>query len=320
MSTYVIRRVLIAVPVFIIITMAIFVLVRQTPGDPMSMLLNPEMMSGAGAEEFIERRRAELGLGRPVAFQYVAFMREAVTGNLGYSIFSRRPVTEFLLERMPPTLLLMGSALVIAVCIGVPVGIVAAIRKNSFIDYIAAVFSLSVISIPSFFLGLVAIYVFALTLGWLPSAGMGPPGEGTWVFSPRHLLMPASILGLALAGPLVRYVRSGLLDELGKDYVRTAVAKGASPGRTVVRHALRNSLLPLITVIAIYIPQMLAGAVVLEQIFAWPGMGQLAVSSIAQRDYPIIIGFTMLVAVFVLTCNLIADILYSFVDPRISLR
>ena len=315
MATYFLRRTLAAIPVLLLISVAIFVLVRLAPGDPVRMQMDPEMASADSG--FVERRRAELGLDRPVPVQYVAWAREVAQGNLGFSFVTRQPVLEMVGERLLPTVRLMGTGIGIALVVSIPLGIVAALRKNSYVDYAAAVVSLSAISIPSFFLGLASIFVFGLALGWLPTAGMGPGGL---VNSLRHLILPAGILGFALSGPLVRYVRSGLIDELNRDYIETAVAKGASRARVVIRHALRNSLIPLITVIAIYVPQLLAGAVVLEQIFAWPGMGRLVLTSISQRDYPVIIGFTMFVGVLVVTFNLLADLLYAVVDPRIRLR
>lgn len=315
MTAYIVRRTLIAIPVMIAISIGIFFLVRLAPGDPVTMRLDPEL--AASDPGYIERRRAELGLDQPVPVQYLAWARDTARGDLGFSFTHRRPVLEIVLERVPATLRLMGSAIVIALMLSLPLGIIAALRKNSAVDYSVAALSLTAISVPSFFLALGAIYVFGLVLGLLPTAGMG---SGGFRESLRYLIMPAGILGFALAGPMTRYVRSSLLEELGKDYVRTARAKGSSPTRVVVRHALRNSLIPLITVIAIYIPQMLAGAVVLEQIFAWPGMGRLVISSINGRDYPVIVGFTLFVGFLVVLFNLIADILYAVVDPRISLR
>ena len=315
MATYFLRRTLAAIPVLLLISVAIFVLVRLAPGDPVRMQMDPEMASADSG--YVERRRAELGLDQPVPVQYVAWLRDVSRGNLGFSFVTRQPVLEMVGERLLPTVRLMGTGIGIALVVSIPLGIVAALRKNSSVDYAAAVVSLSAISIPSFFLGLASIYVFGLVLGWLPTSGMGPGG---FVDSLRYLILPAGIMGFALSGPLVRYVRSGLIDELNRDFIETAVAKGASRSRVVIRHALRNSLIPLITVIAIYVPQLLAGAVVLEQIFAWPGMGRLVLTSISQRDYPVIIGFTMFVGLLVVTFNLLADLLYAVVDPRIRLR
>jgi peptide/nickel transport system permease protein len=318
-AAYVIRRVLANALVFLLISVGIFTLVRIAPGDPVRMMVDPEQMRGGGAA-FIEAKRQELGLDQPVFVQYGHWLSGALRGDLGFSYVGHRPVGEVLGERFGPTLQLMGAALVVALVVAVALGVAAAVRRNTSVDYGATVLGLAAVSVPPFFLGIVGIYVFSLKLGWLPSAGMTTPGGGGPLDQLHHLVLPGLILAFVTAGPFTRYVRGGLVDELGADYVRTAEAKGASPARVVLRHALRNSLIPLITVVMYQIPQMLAGAVVIEQVFAWPGMGQLAVSSIGQHDYPVIVGFALYVAVLVLVCNLVADVLYAAVDPRVSLR
>lgn len=316
MGVFIVRRVLVNVVVFAVIATGLFLLVRAAPGDPVAMMVPPEDLQNGGAE-FIALKRAELGLDQPVIVQYGRFVADVLSGDLGNSFISARPVTEVLSERLGPTILLMSTALALSLLIAIPLGIVAAVRRNTAVDYGAAALSLGVISVPTFFLGIAAIYIVSLKLGWLPSAGMSYPGGGGIL---THLIMPATILGLAGAGPLTRYVRGSLIDELSADYVRTAEAKGGSPSRVITQHALRNSLIPLITVIMINIPQMLAGAVVIEQVFAWPGMGLMAVQAVTNKDYPVIIGFGMYVAALVLLCNLIADIAYAMVDPRVSLQ
>src|SRR5919205_345744 len=254
MYRWIVRRVLISLPVLLGITVLSFVFVRLAPGDPVRMMVNPEYLAG-GAEDYIARRRAELGLDKPLPVQYLAWLGEVARGNLGYSFFDRRPVGDILKERVWPTIELMGTALLLALAIGVPIGVLA-----------------------------------------------------------------AAILGLNLSGPFVRYARSSLLDVIRQDYLTTARAKGL-PGHVVVlRHALRNALIPLITVVGIQIPMLFAGAVVVEQIFSWPGMGQMALASITQRDYPVLTGFILIVAVLVLVSNLIADLAYAVVDPRIRLQ
>lgn len=319
MGAFVVRRLLVNLVVFVLISIGVFGLIRAAPGDPVRMMISPEQLQD-GSEAFIQAKRAELGLDQPVVVQYFRWLGDAVTGDLGTSFTSNRPVTEMIMERLGPTVLLMSTALLIALLVAVPLGVAAAVRRNTAVDYTAAALSLGVISIPSFFLGISAIYFFSLQLGWFPSSGMSTPGGGGGLDILGHLVMPAAILGLAAAGPLTRYVRGSLIEELTADYVRTAEAKGGSPSRVVVRHALRNSLIPLITIVMITIPQMLAGAVVLEQVFAWPGMGQLAVRAVLTQDYPVIVGFALYVAAMVLLCNLIADLAYAVVDPRVSLR
>jgi ABC-type dipeptide/oligopeptide/nickel transport system permease component len=316
-TAFVVRRILVNIVVFVLIGIGVFLLVRAAPGDPVRMMIRPEDLQ-EGSEAFIQARREELGLNDPVFVQYGKWFLDALTGNLGDSFVNRQPVMGLLVERLGPTILLMSTALGISLLIAIPLGTVAAVRRNTSVDYAAAALSLGVISVPSFFLGIVGIYIFSLQLGWLPSSGMSTPGGGGGTDILQHLIMPAAILGLASAGPLTRYVRGSLIDELSADYVRTAEAKGAGPGRVVTRHALRNSLIPLITIIMINIPQMLAGAVVLEQVFAWPGMGQLAVRAVTAQDYPVIVGFALYVAALVLICNLLADIAYAAVDPRVK--
>ncbi|WP_026876569.1 ABC transporter permease [Jiangella gansuensis] len=317
MVTYVVKRLLLAIPVLVGVSILIFALVRLAPGDPVEMMMNPEQAM-TGGDAYLEARRAELGLDRPLPFQYLAWVQEALRGDLGFSYVNRRPVTELIGERIGPTVRLMVAALLVAVVVGLVVGVIAAVRQNTWVDYVASIFAVSAISVPSFFLGLAAIYVFALVLGVLPPSGMQPRGGGASLLDQlRYLLMPALILGLSIAGPLVRYVRAGMLDVLSQDYLRTANAKGISSRRILTRHALRNALIPLITVVTIMIPVLFAGAVVVENVFSWPGMGSLMLNAISSRDYPVLVGFTLVVALLVVLCNLLADVLYAVVDPRI---
>ncbi len=319
MTGYLARRLVTNLLVFLVICMGLFLLVRAVPGDPVRLLIPPDQL-GPGSEQFVEAKRHELGLDRPLVGQFVSWFGDAVTGNLGLSFRTNRPVTDMLGERISPTVLLMGTAMAISWLIALPLGMLAAVRRNSVVDYLAAAFSLGTISVPTFFLGIAAIYVFALQLRILPSAGMSTPGEGGPGDIARHLVLPAAILGLAGAGPFTRYVRSGLIGELHADYVRTAEAKGAGRIRVLVNHALRNALIPLVTVVALSLPALVAGAVVVETVFAWPGMGQLAVSATGDQDYPVIIGFALVLSLLVIASNLAADLLYAVVDPRVSLR
>lgn len=319
MGAFIVRRVIGNLGVFLLFTIGIFALVHAVPGDPIRMMINPEAVAAGGAD-FIARQRQLLGLDQSLPIQYWHWLQNALHGQLGYSYVQNRPVTAVIGERLGPTVELMGLAILFSLAIGIPLGIVAAVRRNTVVDYVATVFSLGAISIPPFFLGIAAIYLFSLKWDLLPSAGMSTPGDSSLAGLLRHLVLPVMILGLAAAGPITRYARSGLIGELAEDYVRTAEAKGASNKRVVLRHAFRNSLIPLITVIALSIPTLLAGAVVIEQVFAWPGMGQLAISSISQNDYPVVIGFSLYVAALVLFCNLAADVLYAVADPRVVLR
>lgn len=317
MWRWIFRRILISIPVFVGITILTFTFVRLAPGDPVRMMVNPEYMAG-DAEGYIQRLRGELGLDQPLPVQYVRWAGNVLQGNLGFSYLDRRPVADIVRERVWPTTKLMGTALLVSLVLGVPIGILAALRQYSWIDYLSAVLSLTTISTPSFFLGLACIYVFSLRLDLLPTSGMFTAGAPPSLTDDlRHLILPAGILGFNLAGPFARYARASLLEVLRQDYLQTARAKGLPPRLVTLRHALPNAFIPLITVIGVQIPILFAGAVVIEQIFSWPGMGQLALASITQRDYPVLMGFTMAVAVLVLLCNLIADVAYAVVDPRI---
>ncbi|MEU7870485.1 ABC transporter permease [Dactylosporangium sp. NPDC049140] len=319
MGAYLARRLLVNVLVFFLITVAIFGLVHKSPGDPIAMQVPADQLN-SGSAEFIAQKRHELGLDQSVFVQYWHWLVNALQGDLGYSLLNGRAVTDVLGERIGPTVELMGVALVISLLVAIPLGIAAARRRNSIVDYSATVVSLGSVSIPVFFVALIAIYFFTLKLQWLPSSGISDPTAPSLLDSIRHLVLPALILGFGNSGPFMRYVRSSMITELQADYVRTAEAKGAPPRRVVLRHAFRNSLIPLLTVIASSVPQLLAGAVVIEQVFAWPGMGQLAVSSVNQHDYSVIIGFALLIAILVLLSNLLADVLYTLVDPRVRLR
>jgi peptide/nickel transport system permease protein len=243
-----------------------------------------------------------------------------LTGNLGFSFQQRVPVLQLIQERVGSTVLLTATAVVLAVVVAIPVGVLASLKQNSVLDYLAGATSMLAISIPVFFLGLLAIYVFALQLNVLPSGGRQTLGvPPTLSDTVQHLIMPAAVLAAVLTGPYVRYVRQSMLDVLRQDYITTAVAKGASPFRVVLRHALRNALIPLTTVLAVQIPALLAGTVVIETVFAWPGLGLLVFQSIEGLDYPVILSVVMMSAVLVLLCNLVADVLAAVLDPRIRL-
>jgi peptide/nickel transport system permease protein len=280
----------------------------------------PPDQYNAGTSDYLAQARAELGLDRPLPLQYFSWLGHALTGDLGYSVANHRPVVDLIAERIGPTLELMGLALLLGLVIALPLGVLAAVRRNSSADYAATVVSLVTISTPSFFLGIVAIYFLSLRWGLLPSSGMSDPTDGSLPDVLKHLVMPVTILGLSMAGQFTRYVRASMVSELTSDYVRTAQAKGLSMRAVLFRHVLRNALIPVITIVALSLPALLGGAVVVEQVFAWPGMGQLSVTAVQRQDYSVIIGFALLVAALVLISNLLADLLYSVVDPRVVLE
>ncbi|HEY7049575.1 MAG TPA: ABC transporter permease [Jatrophihabitantaceae bacterium] len=319
MGSFLIRRIVTMVVAFLLITVIIFWLVHLAPGDPVRQLI-PIDEYNSGTPAFIAMKRHELGLDKPLIVQYFRWFGDAIHGNLGYSVASGRPVSSMLAERISPTLELMGLSLLLGILIALPLGMLAAVRKNGITDYLATVVSLVTISTPTFFFGIIAIYVFSLKLNLLPSSGMSNPTDGSTSDLLRHLVMPVVVLGLATAGQLTRYVRSSVLSELSSEYVRTALAKGIPMWKVLLKHVLRNALIPIITVIAIFLPGLLGGAVVVEQIFAWPGMGQLAVTAVTRQDNAVIIAFALMVAILVLLSNLLADLLYAVVDPRVVLK
>jgi peptide/nickel transport system permease protein len=317
MLAYILRRLLITLPVLLGITAITYILVSLAPGDPVTAMLDPEQMTILGPD-WIKERKAELGLDKPIPVRYVLWLREVARGNLGYSAIDRRPVSEKIGERFWPTLKLMLSAMVIGVTVGVSVGVISAVKQYSTLDYTATILGLVVISIPAFFLGLGGIYVFSLKLRWLPTAGMATIGAPpSLVDSLHHLVLPASVLGLAQAAPLIRYTRSSMLEVIHQQYVTVARSKGLRERAVLLRHALPNALIPIITVLALRIPYLVAGTVILEQIFAWPGMGTLAITAIWGRDYPVVMAFNLVTAVAIVGSNLLADVTYAIVDPRV---
>jgi peptide/nickel transport system permease protein len=314
MFQYIIRRILIAIPVLIGVTIFNFFIIKLAPGNPVDMFVNPNMSAAD-----IEAKKEALGLNDPLWEQYGRWVLNLLQGDFGYSFATYEPVMSNIADRIGPTLLLMGTALIIAYLIAIPVGIISATKQYSFIDYLTTTFSFFGISVPSFFLGLGGIYLFAIVFPILPSGGMTTLGsEGGFVDTFRHLILPALVLGTGIAGSMVRYVRSSMLEVLGQDYLRTARAKGLKDFIVNNKHALRNALIPIVTIIGLEIPLLIGGAVVTEQIFQWPGLGQLTIQSIGSRDYPVLMALNFIAAFTVLFSNLLTDIMYSVVDPRIK--
>jgi peptide/nickel transport system permease protein len=318
MGRYLLRRLFIAIPVLFGISIATFALGNVAPGDPVSAMLDPKQMANMGPE-WVEQRKEALGLNDPAPKRFVLWLQELGQGNLGYSYQDGRPVTDKITERIWPTVKLMLVVLSMSVVIGIPIGIIAAVRQYSLFDYLASVLGFAAVSVPSFFLGLGMIYLFSVRLGWLPTAGMNTVGEeATFFDSLKHIILPATTLGLAQAAPLIRYARASMLESINQDYVTVARAKGLSERVVIFRHMLRNVLIPLVTVLALDLPALFGGTVIIEQVFAWPGMGTLAVASVFGRDYPVIMGITLIGAVAVVASNLLADLIYALIDPRIK--
>jgi len=288
-------------------------MVSLAPGGPeimMTMEMTPEQQDAL---------RRQLGLDQPMAVRFVKWTASAMRADFGRSFSDRRRVNEVIAERLPNTLLLGGTALALSILIGVPAGIISATRRYSVTDHTVTFASFIGVSIPVFWLAIILILVFAVRLDWLPASGMATIGA-PYSLADRlaHLLMPAVVLATATLPNLVRFMRSALIEEIGQDYVRTARAKGLMPHRVLSHHAVRNALIPVVTVLGVLIPRLVGGAVITETIFGWPGMGQLAVASATGRDFPTVMGLTVVVAIVVIITNLIVDLAYGWLDPRIT--
>jgi peptide/nickel transport system permease protein len=318
-GTYVLRRLLIAIPVLLGITIVSFLALSLAPGDPLTARLDPAQLAELQRDPTaLEARRHELGLDQPVPVRYLVWLSGALRGDLGYSIQSHRPIVEELAKRIPVTLALMATAIGLAILIGIPFGILSALRQYSRLDYALTTFTMAMSSTPSFVLGLAFIFIFAVGLRLLPAGGiqtLGKPADSLDFV--RHLILPASVLGLGAAAPLLRYTRAAMLEVLNSEYVVTARSKGLAPGVVIIRHAFRNSLIPIITVVGLLVPELVAGAVITEQVFGWPGMGQLAVQAASNRDPALMMGVVMIVGPAVVLTNIAVDVLYARIDPRI---
>lgn len=311
MTRYIVRRLLLLLPVLLIVGIVVFSLVHLTPGDPVSAMLGRE----ATAEQK-EALREQLGLNEPIHIQFFEWVAGIIRLDFGESLFIGKPVTEALLERAQPTGLLTLYSLTLAILIAMPAGIIAAVRPNSLIDRLLMVMSISGAAIPSFFFGILLILLFAVRLGWLPSGGYADLGDGLFEHL-KYMILPSLTLGFSAAGLLARLVRSTMLDVLNQEYVRTAYAKGLRERQVVIRHALRNTMIPAMTVIGILLANMLGGAVVIETVFNIPGMGRLVVQSVTRRDFPIVQAAVLVVATIEVLVMLMIDILYVFIDPRV---
>ena len=316
MTKYILRRLALALPILLGITIIDFLLINLAPGDPLDALIDPQAAISSSAQEELRER---MGLNDPLPVRYGIWLRELSKGNMGYSYVKNVPVLERIKERLGPTLLLTVSAMVISVSIGIPLGLLSALKQYSFLDYFLTFFAFAGISVPNFFLALAGIYLFSLKLDLLPPFGMISLRSEL----PRyldvlyHLILPATILGMANMASLMRFARTSLLEIVSMDYITTARSKGLREGAVLFVHAFRNALIPLITVLGLRLPGLFGGSVIIESVFSWPGIGQLAISSITDRDYPQIMGLLLITAVLILLANLLTDVLYAYADPRI---
>jgi len=316
MGKYILARAVIAIPMVFAISLVTFVVSNLAPGDPVTAMVDPNTIA-VMPKGYLEQRRQQLGLDKPMSVRYVLWLGQLVRGNLGYSYFNGISVAERIRIRALPTLELAGAALVIGTVLGVVFGVVAALRQYSIYDYVLTFLSLFGLAIPSFFFALIALYLLSYKIELFPAWGMSSTDEFSLLDNLYHLVLPASILSIELMAGTARYARTAMLEVLDSDYMNTARAKGLSEFVVVGRHAFRNALLPLITVTSLRLPFLFGGAIIIEFMFAWPGMGRLAISAIEARDYSVLMGLTFVVAVVVLISNLLADVLYACTDPRI---
>ncbi|MFO7644948.1 MAG: ABC transporter permease [Desulfosarcina sp.] len=317
MLQYIIKRILQAIPLLIGVSIIGFSMMHLAPGGPLAVYtLNPTITA-----QDIERIKIVFGLDQPVYIQYLKWAYGIFTGNWGNTFFGGRPVLDVILERIPATLLLMGSGMALAMVIGMCIGILGAVKRYSIFDYLATSGAMVALSFPTFWFGLMAIFIFSLKLGWLPSGGMYTlGGEETILDLIRHLILPTMVLALVLVAQWSRYTRSSFLEVIHQDYIRTAKSKGLSPSRILFRHAFPNAVSPLIALAGVQLPWLFSGALITETIFSWPGMGRLFVDALTMKEYPILMGMVMITAMAVILGNLLADLINALIDPRIRLE
>ena len=316
-NAYTVRRILQVVPQLFILTIIVFGIIHLAPGDPSSMIGGDQVAGFLLTTEQLQAMRQHYGLDRPVHEQYFTWLKRVVKFDFGRSFADGRPVTERILDRLPPTLLLTGTSMLISL-MAIPLGVVAGYMRNTMFDHIITLQAFLGVALPSFWFAIIAIMIFGAGLGWLPVAGMTEPGEPTTVWSvARHLILPAAVLGFGGNAALTRYARSSIIEALLDDYIRTARAKGLRERTVLFRHAVRNAMLPVITILGLSLPALFTGAALVEQVFAWPGLGRAAVESTFTRDYPMVMALVMVVGTLTILGNLIADLLYGAIDPRI---
>jgi peptide/nickel transport system permease protein len=321
MAAMIRRRLLLALPLLFLITLLDFALINLAPGDPLVMILGSGSDTGQLSPMQMQDLRHSLGLDKPWPIRYLLWVRGILSGNWGHSFMSFQPVTTRLMNALGPTILLMVTAMTMAMVVGIAVGVLSALKQYSLFDYAVTVMAFAGVSVPNFFLGLVALYVFYSRLGWLPAAGMRTAATAVSTSDVvRHLIMPAVVLAVSQMATYVRYARAAMLEVMCEDYITTARAKGLRESAVVMRHALRNALMPMVTIIGLQLPSLFGGSVFVETIYSWPGIGSLSVSATFNRDYPVIMAILLLTSVLVLGANLMTDIAYHAVDPRIRER
>lgn len=317
MIPFILRRLLQAFLILVLVTFISFIIMNMAPGNALQTFIDPRIPPSE-----LAKAERSLGLDQPLPVQYLKWLKAVTEGNLGYSIKSGGGVLELILSRLGPTLILMGSAFSLMFGVALVIGIVSAAKPYSLIDYLATFTAFAGISVPGFFFALTLIYLFAVQLGWLPTSGLRTyqedlTGWSAFVDRVRHLVLPVTVLAFTGVAELVRHIRSAVTESLAQDYIRTAKGKGVRPFKVLTAHALRNSWLPIITLIGVALPRFFSGSVIVEVIFAWPGMGRLLVDSVFARDFPVAMGINLFAAILVLLGSLLADTLYAVADPRI---
>jgi peptide/nickel transport system permease protein len=320
LARYIINRLLQLIPVLFLVSVIVFCIIQLIPGDPLLVMLGVDAEEGARYSEVqYVALQHELGLDQPIYVQYFNWVKKVLHGDLGLSLQSRRPVLDILLERYPATIYLAFTAFLTAVFIALPAGMIAAMKQNTAVDYAAMGYAMWGLAIPNFWLALMLILLFSLKLGWLPSIGYASPFEAPFRFL-QHIFLPAIVLGTSMAASVTRYMRAEMLEQLNQDYVRTARAKGLPPGKVMIRHAAKNSLIAVVTVLGLDIARLLGGSTIVETVFTWPGVASLLLEGIYSRDYPIVQGAVLIIALTYVMINLVVDILYKWLDPRIQLE
>lgn len=317
MLKYILNRLLVNIPTLFAILLTVFVLVNMAPGDPVDAFVPPTAIMTDQQKEVL---RHELGLDQAMPVRFVHWVEQLSHGELGYRYKDGSKVSDAIQSRIAPTLLLAVTGLAIGSLLGVLFGIVSARHYNKTVDHLLSVFAYFAISSPAFLLGILAMFVFSLQLAWFPTGGYYDPGQEGIANILYHLALPASVLSVQFIAILMRYTRSGLLEVMTQDYIRTARAKGLNPNRVMLRHAFPNALIPVVTVIGANFGALIGGAVFVETVFSWPGMGMLFLDAIESRDYPLIMGITLFMAMAILLVNMLTDVIYSRIDPRIALR
>ncbi|RKP47987.1 ABC transporter permease [Cohnella endophytica] len=308
------RRLLQAIPLLFVVSVVCFGLVKLAPGDPVLSFVTPNMHA-----EDIERIRHNLGLDQPAYVQYYHWLMECLSGNLGYSLVNHQPVFDQIVDRIPATAGLMGISIALAILIAIPLGLIAGSNRNRFIDKAINLFAYIGISVPTFWLGILAIYLFAIKLHWLPSMGMRTIGQNSAWDIIKHGILPCAVLTFGFLASYLRYIRSGTISQLKEDYVQIQYAFGSKKSTVLFRHVMKHILLPVITLLGLSIGDLVTGALVTETVFSWPGIGSLGMTAVRGMDYPVILGITIFSALLLVFGNLLADILYGVADPRIKL-